>query len=393
MYTYCVNSVDILILILVFAVAVRGVASGFLRQAGSMGGFLVGLMLGGIIAPWLGDAVAPGTGRALVVLIVFFGIALTLAGIGETLGYYLSNLAEKYRLRSFDAIAGAAFGVGVTLLVVWLLASTFARTSAFAAEIQNSRILQSLDHTLPPAPDVVVKLERALGADGFPRVFVGLEPSPAPPVTGPNADAVNAAATAGRDATVRVEGLGCGGLLEGSGFVAGQGLVATNAHVVAGISRPLVVDANGTHPAIVVAFDPDLDFAVLRTSGLAASPLPIDSGNEPRGTVGAVLGYPGGGRFTVSPAAILDRTSAAGRNIYDQGLIRRDIYSLQTVVRPGNSGGPVVSPDGTVIGVVFAMSTTNPNLGYALTSAEVIPALNRAASQRDPVGSGACASE
>jgi S1-C subfamily serine protease len=326
-------------------------------------------------------------------LVIFFGIALTLAGLGETMGYGLSTLAERHRLRPLDAVMGASFGVGVTLLVVWLLASTFARTSAFATEIQNSRILQSLDRSLPPAPDVVVKLERALGTGGFPRVFVGLEPSPAPPVTGPNADAVNAAANAARAATVRVEGLGCGGLLEGTGFVAGPGLVATNAHVVAGITRPIVVDANGDHPATIVSFDPDLDFAVLRASNLAASPLPVADTNEPRGTVGAVLGYPGGGRFTVSPAAILERTSAAGRNIYDQGLIRRDIYTLQSVVRPGNSGGPVVTPDGTVVGVVFAMSTTNPNIGYALTSAEVVPELDRAAGQRSPVSSGACASE
>jgi len=154
-----------------------------------------------------------------------------------------------------------------------------------------------------------------------------------------------------------------------------------------------VVDARGSHRATVVLFDPNLDFAVLRTSGtLAATPLALDPANEPRGTVGAVLGYPGGGDFTVSPAAVLQRQTAVGRNIYDAGLVHRDIYVLQAVVRPGNSGGPLVSPTGQVVGVVFAMSTTNANIGYALTSAEVIAEVNQAANS-GAVTTGACVSE
>jgi S1-C subfamily serine protease len=259
-------------------------------------------------------------------------------------------------------------------------------------EIQTSRILQALDRSLPPAPDVLARLDRALGSGALPRVFTGLEPSPPTAVTGPNAAAVQAAAAAGRAATVRVEGLGCGGLLEGSGFVAGDGLVATNAHVVAGVDRPVVVDAKGTHRATVVLFDPDLDFAVLRTTNLAAAPLPLASSNSARGTVGAALGYPGGGDFTVQPAAVLDRRIAIGRNIYGSGLIRRDIYTLQAVVRPGNSGGPLVTPDGTVIGVIFATSTVNGNIGYALTSSEVLSDLHAAANS-GTVATGACVAD
>jgi S1-C subfamily serine protease len=368
----------------------RGVASGFLRQAGSLGGFVLGLILGAAVAPWFAGIVPAGGGRAIVVLLVFFGVAVIIGGIGETIGYNLSGLAERYNLRIPDAILGALFGVAVSLFAVWLLASTFARSSGLAVPIQNSRILQALDRNLPPAPDVLAKLDRAIGAARFPRVFTGLEPTPAPPVTGPNAEAVNAAAKAGRAATVRIEGLGCGGLVEGSGFVAGPGLVATNAHVVAGIDRPVVVDSAGSHRAQVVIFDPDLDFAVLRTTGLVAAPLLISSSNAPRGTVGAALGYPGGGDFTVQPAAVLQRRIAVGRNIYDAGLVHRDVYTLQAIIRPGNSGGPLLTPDGTVIGVIFATSTVNGNIGYALTSAEILPDLSRAANA-SPVSTGACA--
>jgi S1-C subfamily serine protease len=169
-------------------------------------------------------------------------------------------------------------------------------------------------------------------------------------------------------------------------------LVATNAHVVAGIDSPMVEDSAGRHPAAVVVFDPGLDFAVLRVRGLAAAPLPVATGLSPRGTVGAVLGYPGGGGFTASSAAILGEQAALGRDIYDSGLSRRDIYQLQAVVRPGNSGGPLVTPNGTVIGVVFAMSTSNPDVGYALTSAEIQPDL-RAAANSGPTSTGACVSE
>jgi uncharacterized membrane protein required for colicin V production len=353
-----VNLLDVIILLLVLAVAIRGVASGFLRQVGSLGGFLLGLLLGATIAPLVGGIFSGSDWHWLIVLVVFFGVAFTVAGLGETLGYTLSGLAERYRLRPLDATLGAALGVVIALTTVWLLASTFARTAGpfLIYEFQTSRILQGLDRSLPPAPDVMAKLDRAFGAGGFPRVFTGLEPSPAPPVTGPNAAAVNAAAAAGRAATVRIEGLGCGGLLEGSGFVAAPGLVATNAHVI------------------------------------SASPLRVASTNQARGTVGAVLGYPGGGAFTVSPAAVLDRRIAIGRNIYDSGLIHRDIYVLQSVVRPGNSGGPVVTPDGTVIGVVFATSTVNGNIGYALTSAEVQHDLSLAATA-GAVPTGACVSE
>jgi len=390
-----VNVLDVLIILLVIAVAARGIISGFLRQAGSLGGFVLGLVLGAALAPLVAGILPPGSGaRVFVVLLVFFGVAITVGGVGETIGNGLSGLAVRYKLRALDATLGAAFGVIVALVAVWLLASTFVRSSgpALASEIQNSFILQTLNRTLPPAPDVMDRLETALGVADIPRVFSGLEPSPPPPVTGPNAAAVNAAARAGEAATVKVQGLGCGGLVDGSGFVVGPDLVATNAHVVAGISDPTIIDASGYHRATVVIFDPNMDFAVLRVKNLGITPLPLDASLASRGTVGAVLGYPGGGNFTISSAAVLAEQTAVGRNIYDEGLISRQIYDLQAIVRPGNSGGPLITPQGEVIGVVFAMSTTNNDLGYALTSAEIIHEVASAATH-SPVSTGACVSD
>ncbi len=385
------NFIDFLIIVLVGAAAVRGVASGFLRQLGSIGGFVVGMLAGAILAPFIAGILPPTPGRPFLILMLFFAIALTVSGIGEAVGEHFRGLTERAGLGQADGVLGAAFGFIGTLLAVWLLAATFGQAGGpqLATDVAGSRILAALDQVLPPAPEVTARIERLVGAGRFPQVFAGLEPTPAPPVTGPNAAAVNAAAAAARESTVKVEGAGCGGIVEGSGFVVGSGLVATNAHVVAGIDRPQITDSAGRHTATVVWFDPDLDLAVLRTTRLAGAPLPLDTRNEPRGTVAAVLGYPGGGSFTPGAAAILARLTAVGRDIYDTGLIHRDIYVLQAVVRPGNSGGPLVTEGGAVIGVVFATSTTNPDVGYALTSPEIMSAITQAKSH-SAVGTGPC---
>jgi S1-C subfamily serine protease len=386
--------VDSFIIIVALAAAVRGVSTGLMRQAGSLGGFLLGLLVAAILAPVFIGWLPLSDGRPLLALLVFLVIAFGVSGLGEALGGQASGALERVKLGRLDGALGAVFGFTGAIFALWLLAATFGAFAGptLSAEIQNSYVLRSLDRRLPPAPEVTARLGRIVGASRFPRVFAGLEPVPAPPVTGPNAAAVNAAVAAAKSATVKVEGVGCGGVSDGSGFVVGPGLIATNAHVVAGIARPTVIDSAGRHRATIVEFDPNLDLAVLRTTGLAAQPLAIDRGTQPRGTIAAVLGYPGGGPFTAGAAAVLERQTAVGRNIYDAGLIRRDIYVLQANVRPGNSGGPLVTPDGTVIGVVFATSTTNPNVGYALTSAEILPDLAVGASS-GPVNSGACLAE
>ena len=191
---------------------------------------------------------------------------------------------------------------------------------------------------------------------------------------------------------VKVDGQGCGGIVEGSGFVVGSDLVATNAHVVAGIAHPNVEDSNGTHSATVIWFDPNLDFAVLQVDNLAGKSLVIDSGSVSSDTPAAVLGYPGGGPFNVGPAVVLDQFTATGRNIYGQGSTDRDVYEIDATVIPGNSGGPLIARDGTVIGVVFAgESTSYPHTGYALTTSQITSEINQAAAQDQPVSTRTCA--
>jgi S1-C subfamily serine protease len=166
----------------------------------------------------------------------------------------------------------------------------------------------------------------------------------------------------------------------------------TNAHVLAGIDRPQVEERNGRkHRATAIFFDPNLDLAVLRTERLNVPALRVLASNVERGTGGAVLGYPGGGPFTAGPGAVLRQFNARGRDIYGRGLTERQVYQLQAAVRQGNSGGPFANADGVVLGVIFAASTTDSNVGYALTGTEVAPRVQQAAAQRQAVDTGPCA--
>ena len=172
--------------------------------------------------------------------------------------------------------------------------------------------------------------------------------------------------------TVRVTGRGCGGLVTGSGFPVAAEYVITNAHVVSGTSNTSIqVPGRGGRSlaAAVTLFDPDTDVAILHVPGLALPQLP--QGDAQRGTKGAVIGYPGGGPETVSPAVVDGGLVARGRDIFDQNLVDRQIWVIESSVHPGNSGGPLVDLNGRAIGVVFAASASQPTQAYALTNAEV----------------------
>jgi S1-C subfamily serine protease len=320
-------------------------------------------------------------------------MALVGGAVGRYIGTHAWATLQKAKLGIVDAVLGAVVAVLAALAAVWLIAIllTAGPTKNVSRSINRSVIVRALVEHLPPAPSVFSRMQQFISVTPFPRVFEGIEPIPAGPIDVPGNAIVQAAVKKAGESTVRIVGVGCGGLQTGSGFVVGDGLVLTNAHVVAGIPSPQVEDSRGSHRATPVLFDPQTDVAVLRTSGLAGPVLALASGQAPRGQGGAVLGYPGGGRFTAGPGAILRRFSAIGRDIYGRELTRREVYQLQATIRQGNSGGPFVRQDGVVLGVVFAASTTESNVGYALTSREVLPKVQQARSS-GPAGTGPCTS-
>ncbi len=390
------NLVDLLIILALIIFTLRGVQVGFLRILSAYGSFVAGALLGIMAAPLAVKAINPteaGT-RAFIVILTVFGVATALSALGEFIGMRLLSLSSRFKLEKIDQALGATLSAALVLFAAWVFGSLLSAVpdSAAAREANRSYMLTRLNTSLPPAPPVIARLQNLIEASGFPDVFIGADPLPSAPVDPASTAEVAAAVRAAGNSTVKIEGSGCGGLVDGSGFVAGSGLVVTNAHVVAGVRRPYILDTAGRHQATVVVFNPDLDVAVLRASGLAGRPLRLETTEATRGTKAAVLGFPGGGAFRSDPAAVLMTTFATGRNIYNDGRITRRIYELQSRIEPGNSGGPVVAPDGRVLGVVFARARGNSGVGYALTGAQVAPILARATGAA-AVPTGACAAE
>jgi S1-C subfamily serine protease len=387
-----VNIVDLVVLALVALAAIQGLRLGAVVQVLSFGGFWIGLYLGALLASVTVHWVHTQSARTAVALVTMLGVA-TLCGVaGRVVGNFAFKKVHRGVLGSIDSALGVVVAVVASLLVAWLLANTLVNSSSLSlnASIAHSKIIRSLDGVLPAPPSVFSRVQGFLSSEGFPPVFAQLAPASAGPVSLPgNAQLQAAVAHAGRS-TVKIIGDGCGQIQEGSGFVVGPGVVVTNAHVVAGIVHPTVADGTGLHDTTVLLFDPTYDLAVMRVSGLTEPSLSLDPQNVERGTVAAVLGYPGGGAFAAKPAGVMAEFQAEGRDIYGQGLTVRDVYEIQSVVRPGNSGGPLVEPGGQVIGVVFSRSTTNGDIGYALTSPGVLSRVTRAVSVSTPVGTGAC---
>lgn len=368
------NIVDLIILVLVGFAAVRGLRVGATTQLGSYIGFWVGLIIGAIIAPYAARPVPAGLFRTFTSLVVLFGIASISAALGRSIGARLtSKYSHHQSLTKVDSGAGAALSVVSTLLIVWIVAA-LALNAPFAgisSEVSGSQIVRALDNVLPPAPSVFSQVDGLFSTAGFPQVFASIPPALAGPVALPAASVVSRVESEAAPSVVKVEGLACSEIQEGSAFVVAPHYVATNAHVVAGESSTFVID-NGTQmSATVVFFDPHLDLAVIHVPDLNAPVLHFDTAVQPRGVQAIVMGYPEGGPLTYGSAGVMANFEATGRDIYNQGLTTRLVYELDAIVRPGNSGGPLLNVNGRVIGVVFSRSTTNNYVGFALAAPAV----------------------
>lgn len=397
------NWVDVVLLVLVAVSAIHGLRLGAAMQVLSFGGFWLGLFLGALLAPSLVGLVHSSLSKAFVALVVLLGVASILGGIGRVLGSRSSVALRRMRLGAADSALGVAVAVVATLLAAWLIASVLvnSRFTGLAQGIHESRIIRAVDSVLPGTPAVFSRIESFLASEGFPVVFSGLPPETAGPVSVPptTSPIIAAAVASAGPSTVKIVGEGCGVIQEGSGFVVAPDLVVTNAHVVAGIARPEVVDQSGPHATEPIWFDPELDLAVLRVPGLTDPALKVDDGPLlGRGATGAILGYPGGGPFTYRSAGVMAAFEARGYDIYNRNQTTRSIYDLSAVVQPGNSGGPLIyeSADradplnGEVVGVVFARSTVNPDEGYALATPAVVSDIRQAESDEHAVSTGGC---
>lgn len=385
--------IDILIIIALIATALRGRQIGFVQQLFSTAGFFGGLFIGARIQPYAVNLVGGDLNRTFVTLVTTLGAALMFLMIGEVIGLLLKRKLAQAKLSGADGYLGAALSMVSVLIAVWLTASVVRGIPypSMQQAFQRSYIVRTVSNRLPYAPDVIASLGTIINPNGFPQVFAGWDLGPPPDnINLPDSSELASAVEKTRASVVKIVGEGCGGIVDGSGYVAGSDLVVTNAHVVAGIQKQYVVDANGTHSATAVWFDPDLDLAILRVDNLAGEPLALNTDAADRGTAAAILGYPGGGAFTANPASVIQVIQATGRDIYNRNVSDREVYEIAGDVEQGNSGGPLINVDGEVIGVIFARSTTYGQVGYALTGNQVAGPISQSSASNRPVDTGRC---
>ena len=356
---------------------VSGYRQGLVVGVLSFTGFLGGGLLGARLAP---DAADAGPLESLDPTVVGLAVVFLLAGTGQlvatVLGARLRAALTWRRARLLDAVGGALVSVGSLLLVAWLVGTALASAPypALASQVRRSVVLGGVDAALPGAASRWSDdLRRLVDDRGFPDVFGGLDPTRSSDVAAPDpALAASDAVVQVRDEVLKITGVAsaCSRRIEGTGFVYAPERVMTNAHVVAGVREPVVEVDGRDLVATVVLFDPGRDVAVLLVPGLRADALPF-AGPAAAGADGVVVGYPQDGPFRADAARVRETQRARGPDIYGERTVVREIYALRALVQPGNSGGPLVDPQGRVLGVVFAAAADDPDTGYALTAAEV----------------------
>jgi S1-C subfamily serine protease len=391
------NILDVILLVFALAYALSGYRQGFIVGACAT----AGLLLGGAAGVWVAPMVLEGYDPSLTVSLAALCGVLLCATVGQAIAA-LAGGALRRRVtwrpaRALDAVGGAVLSASAALVVAWALgvAVSGAQIPAINREVSTSRVLSAVDNVLPGSADSVLDtLNSVVDQSIFPRYLDPFVPERIVSVDPPTRRVL-------RDAQVRrsapsvVKILGtaesCSRSSEGTGFVYAPGKVMTNAHVVAGVDEPEVITEDETLSAEVVVYDPDLDVAVLDVEGLDEGPLRFARDGE-TGDSAAVLGYPGNGPFHGEPARIRSEERLRSPDIYGEGTVYRDVFSLFAKVRPGNSGGPLVSPRGRVYGVIFAASVSDPQTGYALTADQVSRNARLGRDAERPVDTGPCSS-
>ncbi|WP_369034408.1 MULTISPECIES: MarP family serine protease [Streptomyces] len=397
------NVLDILLLVAAVWFAIVGYRQGFVVGILSVIGFLGGGLVAVYLLPVVWDGVTDEAEVNTTAAVAAVVIVIVCASVGQALTTHLGNKLRRYitwsPARALDATGGALVNVVAMLLVAWLIGAALAQTTmpTVGKEVRGSKVLAGVQEVLPSDADTWFKdFTSVLAQNGFPQVFSPFSDEPIKDVDPPDPALANSAvAVRAQRSIVKVMGTAtsCGKVLEGTGFVFDRRRVMTNAHVVGGVDEPTVqIGGEGRkYDATVVLYDWERDIAVLDVPDLNAPVLQFTTEVASSGKSAIVAGFPENGSYDVRPARVRGRITANGPDIYHRGTVRREVYSLFATVRQGNSGGPLLTPDGKVYGVVFAKSLDDPETGYALTADEIQEdiVLGRTANQQ--VDSDSCA--
>jgi len=390
------NLLDWLLVVLVITYALSGYWQGFVTGAFAT----VGLLLGGFFGIWLAPRALGDADPSLWVSLGALFIVILSATLGQALFQY-AGAKVRDRItwqpaRAVDAVGGAVLSGLAVLVVAWALgvAVSGSRIGPLTPQVRSSAVLAKVNQTMPEsAAQALQAFNNVVGTTFFPRYLEPFAPERIVSVDPPDArilrdpDVVDA-----RRSVLKIHGDNkCGRGVEGTGFLYANGRLMTNAHVVAGVSDPEVMVGDDEVDATVVYYNEDLDVAVLAVNGIDRPHLSFDVSAEP-GDNSAVLGYPQAGPFDAQAVRIRAQQRLRSPDIYGNGSVIREVFSLRGLIRPGNSGGPLVSSAGDVTGVVFAASVTDSETGYALTADQVRQAAADGLASGRGVDTGDCAS-
>jgi S1-C subfamily serine protease len=391
------NLLDVIIVLAAVAFGIGGFRNGAIVGLCSMVGFFGGAALGAQLAEPIGSRLADGRGQipVAIVCVLFFAM------IGQLLGVYVAAVIKRRvvgaRAASWDHGIGSGLGVLSVLLVAWMVAVPLASSPypQLAAQASHSRIVRAVNDAMPHSVrSLYSSLRTFLDQSGFPPVLGDLPSTSVVNVAPPDktlSTQLRTVVLRSEESVFKVygEAPSCGRAIEGSSFVYAPHRLITNAHVVAGTDAVSVQVGGESLPARVVLFDPRRDVAVLDVPALPARALTLSTVPATTGESAAVVGFPEDGGYTARSARVRSRGDITGNDIYGHSHVRREIYSIRGIVRSGNSGGPLLAPDGQVLGVVFATALDSSDTGFVLTSAEVSSdaAAGRTATAAVPTGS------
>jgi S1-C subfamily serine protease len=393
-----VNLLDLALIVATVMFAIGGFRQGFVTAGLSFCGFFGGAVLGAQLADPIAGRLAQDSSWRIAVAVA---VVLALALLGQVLAVSLGNQLRQWLTwrpaQTVDSILGAAVSAVAVLLVFWMVATPLASAPfpRVASAVRDSQVIRGVNDVVPQrVRSLYSSLRDAVRSYDFPEVFGPLVPTRVRQVPEPDRALLRSrAVTTVKPSVVKITGLAasCARRVEGSGFVYARDRIMTNAHVVAGIDQPSVQVDDERREATVVLYDPDRDVAVLYVPDLGLRPLPFAPRPVDTRADAIVLGYPEDGPFFAGAARIRDRMEIRGPDIYNDRTVTREVYSIYGDVRSGNSGGPLIAPDGSVLGVIFAAAVDQQFTGFALTAAEVAADARTASGATAEVATGGCA--
>ncbi len=372
---------------------IYGLNAGLVAGLGGLVGIVAGATAAFFAAPFVSQfAPSPGWRTTLVIVATVLLIALGHA-LGIKLGRAMGRVVKSGSIRALNRILGGVLNLAVGALVISMVAFGVSNLGIplVSQQLSDSRVISRIDTLTPdPVKTAVAQVRSLVFEEGIPAL---LNPDKsnvevAMPTGDTNTEALKSAA----QSVMKISGTAfqCGQNQTGTGFVISPDRVLTNAHVVAGVSAPVVqTQQQGALPGRVVYFDPAQDLAVLAVDSLNAAPLPT-AGTVPAGTDAAFAGYPLGGPLQVRPATVISSGPLMVPDLASSTASLRDVYQLAGNVQSGNSGGPLLDTAGNVVGVIFAKATSSDKVGFALTMEEAGPVIAAAPTLTSAVDSGSC---